>query len=164
MVDEDDAPNDGDLMRVITVKKCVPGHADAQGVGEKIGILTVQTLGREEALMLSMHSVRRLLLGLIDVMRFHGESFPAEVSSLLASVVAAKAAAGRPATVRGKTPSPSRLPMNPQEPLGEVEAWRAMQMVRHAKNHEDFMRLIGAPVEQVSEKRRANKKKGRRRS
>lgn len=45
---------------------------------------------------------------------------------------------------RRKVPSPSRSSASPKGPIQPTEAWRLHLMLRNVRNHDDFLKLIGA--------------------
>jgi len=63
------------VLKVVTVLDCTAGHADEAGVGEPIGILTIEHNEEiEQSMMLRLRDMRVLLRRLEDVLTLHGQS------------------------------------------------------------------------------------------
>jgi len=136
------------ITKVVTLKACRPGHADAAKIGTPIGIVSFIYNGQEEQpLMLMLSDVRKLANELIEVLGYFDDPTAKQFQSLL--LVSGGWRDSNLDTAKGqrkrrRSVSPSVLPTTPRQVIQETEVWDMVRMVRNVADHERFMRLIGA--------------------
>jgi hypothetical protein len=142
-----DNPPKPELLKVVKIIECVPGHADRPDDSEDIAIIRLTHCGKpDHPLLITMKDTKKLVVELLKVLLYHGKPIPDELRDVLDGGPLESGTWG--AVSQPEVRPPTRTD-TPTKSISTFEAERFCNKMKRLTDDHQLLRCIGVTDSQI---------------